>query len=260
MSIRRMILFIENVSHMLLIGLFILVVLLVMKARDGKLFVFEMLMALPFMVTFLFRNWIIHYALKRCAYPGVFYAVLDKLRLTHKIDIHLTDSMLDEIYRPAYSTEQFITDNRLKFGVVEKKKNWLPPLFIMLLGVVSLVYFFQKDGSGSFMLLMSGLSIFVGLYTLIVGNTPAVKTDISLIFQQDGLKLSGVDLEWKDVYDWSYESGSEGETGKIILSFYDYSKNLHELIVRPSDYDMNKVDFLMLLTHFKGKYGTSELS
>jgi len=257
MKLKKTVQIIEYSNQTLIIGLFIGVFALVSKSGDGKFLVFEMLFATPFILTFIFRKVIINIYLKKSIYPGAFYSVLDKLGLSRNLDITLTDELLNEIYKPTYSTNQFITDNNLKTEIGARKIQ-LPVVLVCIgLGVAGLFYFGQKFKfqEKPFIFIMAILFVAMNIYLWTKGKKQQNDNEPIAFFKEKELELPNLKLDWKDIYDWSCQAGGKNESDKIIINFYDEDKNTQEAIQSLSEINIDKIDFLLLMTHFKGKYG-----
>jgi hypothetical protein len=76
-----------------------------------------------------------------------------------------------------------------------------------------------------------------------------------VVFNESGLQLPGLTLHWENIYDWSYHEGDEDDPPKIFINYYDANQDMQEATAHLSMMDVNKIDFLLLLTHFKGKCG-----
>ncbi len=255
MKLKKTIQIIEFSNTALIIGLFIGVFALVSKASDGRFFIFEMLFAIPFVLTFIFRQIFINIYLKKCMYPGVFYSVIDKLGLTEKIEISLTDELLNEIYKPNYSTNQFLNDNNLKTEIGSKKIK-LPFIGLSIgLGIAALYYIGEKFTFQDNPLIFVTPLLFIGIniYLWTKGKKQQNDDEPIAFFRESGLMLFNTELTWKDIYDWHYQSSDK--SSKIVINHYDGSKNIHETIADLSHLDIDKINFLLLMTHFKGKHG-----
>jgi hypothetical protein len=75
-----------------------------------------------------------------------------------------------------------------------------------------------------------------------------------LKFEDKGLVIQNQTIPWPNVYYWEYENRGRYKTDKIIVSYYDEQRNIQTVDI-PLFIGFNKVDILLLLTHFKGKYG-----
>jgi len=259
MKLKKAIQIVEYSNIALLVGLFIGVLALVSKSPDGKFLIFELLFAFPFLLTFFFRKLLINQYLKKSKYPGAFYSILDKLGLTQNLEINLTDDLLNEVYKPSYSTDEFLNDNNLKTEI-EAKKIQLPLILIcIVLSIIGLFYFRQKIKFQENPLLFIGIFIFLilnvylwtkGKQKLKNNNDPIVK------FIDKGLYLNSRRFDWKSIYDWNYQPGGKNESDKlIIINYYDKDQSIQETVANLSSINSDKIDFLLLMTHFKGKYG-----
>lgn len=216
-----------------------------------------MLFAVPFILTFFLRKLIINIYLKKSLYPGAFYSVLDKLGLTRNLEITLTDDLLNEIYKPNYSTNQFLTDNNLKIEIGAKKIQ-LPFIAISIgLGLVGLFYFGQKFKFQEKPIIFIMLLLFIAMnaYLWTKGKKQQNDNEPIAFFKDSGLELPDTKLNWKDIYDWSYQAGGKNESSKIIINYYDSDKNIQETVADLSQINIDKIDFFLLMTHFKGKHG-----
>jgi len=261
MKTKRAIQIIEFSNAALIAGLLIGLFAFISKAKDGKFFLLELFFAVPFILTFFFRKLIINIYLKRTLYPGVFYSVVDKLGLAHNLEITLTDELLNEIYKPAYSTDQFLSDNNLKteIGINKIKLPFIGISIIVCAG--SLFYFGQQYKFEDEPLLFVGLLIFIsaGIFAWIKGKKKQNDNEPVVIFKKNELVFYDQNIGWKDIYDWTFTSDGNNNSEKIIINYYDAEKNIAEIIVQLSQLKIGKIDFLLLMTHFKGKYGQIEV-
>ena len=73
-------------------------------------------------------------------------------------------------------------------------------------------------------------------------------------FTEKGLFINDGILDWKDIFDWDYEAGGKNESSRIRINFYDKEKNIFETVADLGKINCDKIDFMLLLTHFKAKY------
>lgn len=154
-------------------------------------------------ILFIFRYYAVRWILRNSAYPGVVYAVLDKLKLADKLDLTLSDELLDDLYNPAYPTEQFLADNKLSTRL--------------------------------------GYVLSSGHY----------RTQ----FTKEGVSFLGQVFLWEKIFDWQFVDDNLGP-GEVTIFYYDEKGNDRQSAIPLSAIDTNAVDMLLLLTHFKGKYGS----
>jgi len=257
MKLKRTIQIIEFSNGALIMGILIGGLALVSKAKDGKFLFFGMIIMVPLILTFFLRKLIINSYLKKSLYPGAFYSVLDKLGLIKNLDIALTDDLLNEIYKPNYATDQYLADNNLKTEIGAKKIQ-LPFIAISIgLGLVGLVYLGQKfrlqDSPFPFVIIL--LFIAVNIYLWTKGKKQQNDNEPIAFFKASTLELPDIKLDWKVIYDWTYQAGGKSDQAKIIINYYDPENNIQEAIANLSEINIDKIDFLLLMTHFKGKYG-----
>jgi hypothetical protein len=257
MKLKKTIQIIEYSNIALLIGLFIGVFALVAKSPDGKFLIFEMLFAIPFILTFFFRKVIVSVYLRKSKYPGAFYSVLDKLGLTHNLEIDLTDDLLNEIYKPSYSTNEYLRDNALNTEIGEKRISLSLPIISIGLGIFALLYLGQKVKFQNKPLLFVSIVVFIVLNFYLWTKGKKHKNDDAPVvrFTEKGLYLNSQMFDWKSIYDWSYQAGGKNESDKIIINYYGHEQNIEQTIANLSSMNADKIDFLLLMTHYKGKYG-----
>lgn len=257
MRLKKAIQIIEYSNFALIFGLFIAVFALVSKTNGGKFLVFEMLFAIPFILAFFFRKLIINIYLKKSLYPGVFYSVLDKMGLTQSLYISLTDVLLDEIYKPNYSTNQFLSDNNLKTAIGAKKIQLPFVAFSIALAVLGVYYLSRKINfqNNPLVFIMPLLFIVMNIFLWTKGKKQQNDNEPIAFFKEGGLELPKLKLNWKKIYDWNYQAGGKNESDKIVINYYDAENNIQDAVVNLSEINIDKIDFLLLITHFKGKHG-----
>jgi hypothetical protein len=257
MRIKRTIQIIQNANSILIIGLIVAGLSLFAKSQNGKLIAIEMPVAIIFVLTFFFRKLIVNYYLKKSKYPGVFYSVLDKLGMTHHLEIGLTDDLLNEIYQPTYSTNEFLNDNNINPIIGRKKISTWIVIFTIGSGIVGLIYLSKKIKFRDQPFVFIGLAVFIVIAFYAWRKLKRQRDDDSAYarFTEKGLYINDDMIDWKSIYDWSYEPGHENDTGKIVINYYDKDKNIQEIDASLSSMNTDRIDFLLLLTHYKGKYG-----
>ena len=195
MKIKNTLRIIDYSQSVLILILLFFVVMLVSRARTGFVLAFELCIGGAGIIVFLSRSVIVNRVLKKSAHPGLMYAVLEKLGYTQKLDLSLPDELLDEIYKPTYSTSEFLSENDLS-----------------------------------------------------PNNGPELE------FTEKWLRLGENHIAWPDIYDWTYVKATKGTSARIIVNYYDQDRNIIDDDIQ-LDLSRNKIDVLLLLTHFKGKYG-----
>jgi len=257
MKLKRIIQIIQYSNYALLIGLLVVILAFVFKSPDNKVAIFEMLFGVFMIISFLFRKIMVAYYFKRTPYPGVFYSVLDKLGFMNALDINLTDELLSEMYNPAYSTEQFLKDNDLSAEIGKRKFDFPGTALIIILGIVGFVYFErQNDLKNKNLLLISCLAmILVGTYFWIKAKRDHSANEPIVRFTDSGLIITQTKIAWKDIYDWNYLPEGKHEPSYVIINYYDSSGSTSEERIALSELNSSRIEFYLLLTHFKAKYG-----
>jgi len=257
LTLRKVIKIVEYSNLTLLFGLFAGVLIVVFNSDDGKFLIFELLFAVPFILTFFFRKALIRNKLGKTRYPGALYAVLDKMLLTHKLDIELTDEMLNEMYKPAYSTSEFLADNELETEIGEKKVSLAMPILSTVASVTAFIYFSSRINFGKEPFLLISFLAFVAISIFSWLKLKKQKNDGMpvLMFKETGLHFHKDVYPWKSIYDWNVQPGGRNESDYFIISYYDEAGNIHETFIHISNLNIDKIEFLLLMTHFKGKYG-----
>jgi len=171
---------------------------LVSRSGDGAILVLEFCIGAGGLILFFFRSIVVTRAINKSAYPGVAYSVMEKLGLTQRLDLSLSDGLLNEIFKPAYPTTEFLTNNGLK------------------------THFFTEG----------------------------------IEFREDGFVTKEKTIPWKAIYDWTYQAGGRGTQTSIIISYYGANQDIYNLKIPAVG--SNGIDLLLLLTHFKGKYGQQQ--
>jgi hypothetical protein len=261
MRLKRAIQIVEYTNLSLIVVLVAGVIFFVVKSPDGKLIFLEMLIAIPFILAFLFKKVLIKRFLRKSQYPGVFYSVLDKMRLTKDIDFDLPETLLDEVYKPPYSTERFVADNKLVTEIGPKRPEKVFNVMCLTLGTAWLIYSVQRFRFQDKPFLFAGSLFLIGLPIYLWSKTrtePPAEGKPLVRFRSEGLYVNELRLNWKNIYDWNCVAGKDG-VQQVVINFYDEDRNIQETIANLPAINSDKIDFLILLTHFKGKYGqTSE--
>jgi hypothetical protein len=92
-------------------------------SKEGKVLALEFSLAGGSLLLFFSRRIMVSLALRTSKYPGLLYAILEEMKQTQKLDITLTDAMLDEIHPKGEDEFQF-TEQGLHFpGVTIPWKN-----------------------------------------------------------------------------------------------------------------------------------------
>lgn len=258
MRLKRAVQLILYSSLFLLIGALIILIALITKAKEGKFLIFEMGVAIPFILIFIFNKAFINLYLKKAKYPGVFYAVLEKLKLLKNIEPDITEEMLNEIYKPSYPTREFIADNKLN-TVIRQKISKKEPLILASLGACLVYYLYYSKRLGfhnkTQVILIILAFVILPFYTWIKSRKIADDDLQEIQFTPADLIFPDIKISWPKIYDWEYKEGGRGGIQEITINYYDENNNTTEFKYLLQGFNIDKIDFLMLMCHFKGKYG-----
>ena len=261
MKLKRTIQIIEYSNIALIVGLFIVVLSIVFRSNDGKFLVFEMLFAFPFILGFFFRKLVVKRKLRNTKYPGIFYSVLDKLGLTHNLEIELTDELLNDMYKSSLPTKEFLDDNNLKTEFDRKKPEspWI--MIVSTLVFLALIFFGRNTQTNITPTVAICLFFLIGynIYSFIKTKRDFDDNIALLKFTSNGLSIKDRFIDWKDIYDWTYQIASRSEPAKFIINHYHGNdRNIQDSVVSLSEVNINKLDFLMLVAHYKARYGQEQ--
>ena len=259
MRLKRTVQLLEYSNLILVLGLLIITLTFIFKKLGGNFLAIEILIGVPIIISFLLRKVLVKSYLKRSIYPGALYSVLDKLQLTRGLEIEMSDDLLNEIYRPAYSTTQFLNDNHLTTTYSNKKLSPNPKqaLVVLVLGGLIFWYLITKFtfGEKPLVFIVLASAALSQVFILFKKRDEKVDEEIVVNFTENGLWYEGKLIGWKDIYDWSPVTAGKGNPASMLINYYDSEKNVQEEKIDLSTSNLDKIDFLLLMAHFKGKYG-----
>ncbi len=220
MRLKRTIQLIEYSNMALVIGLLIIVFAFVAKSPDGKILIFELLFSMPFILSFIFRQVIITQYLKKSKYPGVFFSVIEKLGLTKNTELNLPDHLLDDMYKPSYSTAQFLNDNNLKTEIGLKKVNTPFEILILMLSIIAFFYVGEKYTFRQNPVAFIVMLILIVISGILLVKNKSQENDVNAVlkFTEKGILSQNNSYDWKNIYDWSYKPEGRGDSVVIIIN------------------------------------------
>jgi hypothetical protein len=258
MRLKKAIQIIQNAGAITIFIVVFAVIAIAERAKAEKLFLPAILVGLLAIIAYFLRGSIIRAFLKRSLYQGVYLSVLEKMKLSDQINFTLTDDQMNEFTNPSYSTNQFLNDNGLKTEIGKKKMHF-PSLIVLAIGtIIMLVLVAQRikpEGKTSFYLMTI---LFMGalIFLWIRGKKQQNDTAPVVVFSENGLQYFDKELAWSDIYFWDcIPAIGRNEHDRILINHYDIGKNIHEMTVKLEDIDSDMIDFLLLLTHYKEKFG-----
>jgi len=126
MRLKAAIHFIRYTQLLLVFGLISIIFAVLNRSEAMPFMRIEMCLGGAAILLFICRRQAVAYVIRTNKYPGVLYAVLKKLGVTLQRDAPSYDQLLDEVYNPHYSTEQFVVDNKLatSFELNQKTRHY----------------------------------------------------------------------------------------------------------------------------------------
>jgi hypothetical protein len=223
--------------------------------REYLIFTIVSLCALM-IIAFLLKLNLIKLYLKKCKYPYEFLSVLEQLKLTNDIQINWGD-LINGPEKSQLYTQQFLEDNNLSTEIGERKKNSIP-LALMLIGssLIGLIYLSQKVSLKDKPVIFISLGIFLisGIYLWSKSKKIENSDSPVLLFTSKGLTLDGITYHWDKIKTWVYEKGGENSKGQMGISYENAGGGYSLVYVDLDLVNIDKLDLMLLLTHFKAKY------
>jgi hypothetical protein len=226
--------------------------------EETLVFTIILLLALIIVALFVKLN-LINMYLKKGKYSYEFLSVLEQLDLTGDIQINWSE---DLIYGPNKSeliTKEFLEDNELitEIGVkkINKKLLSLFSFVVIALPIFGIFYFkkkytFQESPS---IFISLGILLITGLFFLTKNKHSQNSEEVILAFKEKGLLLNGKLYNWINIKEWKYKVGSEHRSGVMEITHSNVENE--KIKANLDNIDIDKIDFMLLLTHFKAKYG-----
>lgn len=263
MSIKNSIRFVEYSSVFVLCA-FLLMVLSLVGSDNASFHINFWLLgasAILFLIYF-FQNKIIHFRLQHSKYRNLFYQVIDKIHLTENVPLNYNyqPALPEKEIAPrtkAVFADNFIKENGLNTQVGKKKIQegilWSMVLIFILL-VALLRYFFDLDANNTTLLFILGLMCIAFCY--LFGNYNLTGPgDIRLEFKEDGLVMGEKKIAWDKIIDWQYNRRDATNNSSISIYYFNTFLDVECDTVELFQLNIRKIDLVLLLTHFKEKYG-----
>ncbi|MDA3614413.1 hypothetical protein [Polluticaenibacter yanchengensis] len=253
MKLKNIIRFIEYSYILLFFGIIILALALANQSKEGAFFFFQLILGGLAVIFYFIRLYIINYFIRRTPYPGVLYDVLDRTNLSNNISFELSEELMTEVYKPAYSTEEFLNNNDLESKIGYKKAGF--PYIIVTLCIAFLIYFSYKrahiDWWYNALLI---ITILHSIYKWQKNKKQPTSANIVMSFTEEGLLYYNTLITWKSIYDWKFTTEQKNMIG-FNIEYYDVNQNNTTFFADTTNLDINRFEFLLLLSHYKSKYG-----
>ncbi len=227
-------------------------------ALNGDTFVVAVISLLALLaVAFFVKLNLINIYLKRGKYPFEFLSVLEKLKLTEDLQINWGEDFINGPDKSKMLTQQFLADNNLATDIGTKKINLPITLIFVFASVIGLIYFNRlfsfKDRP---LLFVSSIVVVIGSIYVLIKNKKRQNDNAPILsFTEKGLLLNGSTYKWDRIKDWTFEE--KNREGQVSITYFNESENDsdNKIIADLNGLNIGHIDFLLLLTHFKAKYG-----
>src|SRR5690606_27368509 len=93
------------------------------------------------------------------------------------------------------------------------------------------------------------------LYMYAKGKKHQNDIDPLLQFTEKGLIFKNNLYKWSGVIDWVVNGQNKNNDGYIKITYTDGHNNIGKVVADLNTLDIDHIDFMLLLTHFKAKYG-----
>ncbi len=227
-------------------------------AFKGETFVITVIALFAIVITaFLVKLNLINFYLKRCKYPYEFLSVLEQLGLTEDLQVNWSEDLMNGPKKSQMMTQQFLSDNNLATDIGRRKIN-LPIAFVVAsISALGLVYLFQHYSFKDKPVFFIGLIIMgvTNVYLLAKGKKQNNDTEPILRFSENGLFFNNNLYEWNKIKRWVVKGESNDSAGRMKIFYSDENNDENNFIVDINKLNIDRIDFMLLLTHFKTKYG-----
>jgi hypothetical protein len=243
-------------SNRLLIGGLILGAVAAFRHSEGVILFLEISFIAILGLAYFFRMVLINRYLKSCKYPAVFLGVLSRFNLSQDFDINWSDQAAAENFRPPYSTDEFLGDNKLSAEIGEKQTDipfYMPFIFLAAGGYA----LYQKSSYSTSIAVICAVVFVLAMVLKKQKNKPDPFSiiNVRLRFTKEGLALPEGVIDWKDIFTWTLAPGSHDDPGGIVIEYYGAQREISTKSLYLPELGADKIDLLILLEHFKAKYG-----
>lgn len=260
MSIKNSIRFVEYSSVFALCAFLLMVLGLVGSESSHQVnFWLLGLSAILFLIYF-FKNQIIAFRLQHSKYRNLFCKVIEKIHLTENISMNTTVMPYMGMEDPRKGTgtaDDFIKENGLYTqvgkGRTQERFVWGTIIFFMITTVLA-SKFFRFGADNTTLLIILGIMFIT--FGFLFGNYGVSKTkDISIEFTKETLNINQHEIAWTNVIDWQYNRRDSTNNASISIFYFNSFLDIESETIELFQVNIRKIDLVLLLTHFKEKYG-----
>jgi len=102
------------------------------------------------------------------------------------------------------------------------------------------------------------LFIIISMYGLIKGKKKQNDDNPVLCFETQGLSLNNNLYSWDKIKFWEHKDDGKNSAGKIVIAYGNDENYKEDLNIDLDNINIDRIDCLLLLTHFKAKYNRME--
>jgi hypothetical protein len=210
-------------------------------------------------IILLSRKLLIRRLLNKVEYPGPLYSASDKSGMLTSMGFYPKQEVLDDLYEPFYPTDSFLADNGLSPIIyrIRKSAQTVSAVLAMLpIAIGAVLYFSNRE-----ILQVAVILSLYGIYLIPIFFNDQLRrmADKSIgalyTFSPEGLYTRYGLVPWKNVYDWEYVKGAQRGQLHIVLSLIEPLDGDKKVFFGVNEMAIVQTDFLLLLAHYKYKYG-----
>ncbi len=213
-------------------------------------------------VLLMLKDRFIVWFMKKSAYPGIVYSVVDKMSLYNRTVSYIDDRILDDLHQPEYDTQTFLKRNDLSSTVYMRGNEWIDNYPIALFAIGGVVALLLNAKGVPFSLWWTfPIFILIILINLAIRyNKPTFHNGVvQYTFMPEYLQSEeGKRMYWKHIKDWTYFKQDRYDPERVYLHYTTNDTDGHEdILINITQLSESGEGFLMLLAHYKYKYGSS---
>lgn len=261
MKVKTSISIIQNSNWFLIAGMGLVMTYFFSAGGRGSSNVFFLWVGVIIIASFFLRNSLLKLFLARSKYPGAFYSVAEKLGLNEKVEIELTQELLDDIYNPSFSQEEFINENNLHTSYSGIRNAEIARYFFMASFAVIGVYVFpylDTTVHPGVWILSSGLFNY-GMYRF-TKKFILSKEESHLVFGREGLEYGNFQVKWNHIVDWEVPGSNSIYSNKnVVVSYYNDENNLESFTIKIPEVNASLVEILLMFYHGKSTWSKQSI-
>jgi hypothetical protein len=221
----------------------------------ARFFIIGLLLLSMLIASYLKLN-LINIYLKKCKYPYEFLSVLRDLGCTDDLNVDWLEAYQFGHENSKLFTRQFLEDNKLAtdFG----RKSFAVPIaliisaiIIFLLTYASKTYTLKEQ---SILLTITIIATLFTIYFLLKRKKHQNCPEPILAFNEMGLMVEGTLYLWNNILNWDHKSETSDGNGKMLITYANFENKKQEVNVDLNRVDIDRIDLMILLTHFKSNY------